>query len=190
MNRFTILVASILMTTTAMGQKVMTPELLWQVKKVSPVGVTKDQKNLIYKVTSTNVKTQEDTSKTYMISLAGGKASEIADYKTLLADDSLNKDQKYKAETEKIKLQKVFGSDYYPEMDKSNVQIYNELNYRHWDTWNDGNYDHLMVSENKENATKVDILKDEPYSVSEFVWTPDGTKVLSDKIKVKVIIVL
>lgn len=33
MNRFTILVASILMTTTAMGQKVMTPELLWQVKK-------------------------------------------------------------------------------------------------------------------------------------------------------------
>ena len=178
MNRFTILVASILMTTTAMGQKVMTPELLWQVKKVSPIGVTKDQKNLIYKVTSTNVKTQEDTSKTFMISLAGGKASEIADYKTLLADESLNKDQKYKAETEKIKLQKVFGSDYYPEMDKSNVQIYNELNYRHWDTWNDGNFEHLMVSENKENATKTDVLKDEPYSVSEFIWTPDGKKVL------------
>ena len=178
MNRFTILVASILMTTTAMGQKVMTPELLWQVKKVSPIGVTKDQKNLIYKVTSTNVKTQEDTSKTFMISLAGGKASEIADYKTLLADESLNKDQKYKAETEKIKLQKVFGSDYYPEMDKSNVQIYNELNYRHWDTWNDGNFEHLMVSENKENATKTDVLKDEPYSVSEFIWTPDGKKVV------------
>ncbi|MGU9939852.1 S9 family peptidase [Empedobacter brevis] len=178
MNRFSILVASILMTTTAMGQKVMTPELLWQVKKVAPVGVTKDQKNLIYKVTSTDVKTQEDTSKTYIISLAGGKASEIEDYKTLLADESLNKTQKYKAETEKIKLQKVFGSDYYPEMDKSNVQIYNELNYRHWDTWNDGNYDHLLVSENKENATKIDVLKDEPYSVSEFVWSPDGTKIL------------
>ena len=178
MNRFSLLVASILMTTTAMGQKVMTPELLWQVKKVSPVGVTKDQKNLIYKVTSTNVKTQEDTSKTYLISLAGGKASEIEDYKTLLADDALNKDQKYKAETEKVKLQKVFGSDYYPEMDKSNVQIYNELNYRHWDTWNDGNYDHLFVAENKENAQKVDVLKDEPYSVSEFVWSPDGSKIL------------
>ena len=84
MNRFSVLVASILISTTAMGQKVMTPELLWQVKKVAPVGVTKDQKNLIYKVTSTNVKTQEDTSKTYMISLAGGKASEIEDYKTCL----------------------------------------------------------------------------------------------------------
>ncbi|MDM1062079.1 S9 family peptidase [Empedobacter falsenii] len=178
MNRFSVLVASILISTTAMGQKVMTPELLWQVKKVAPVGVTKDQKNLIYKVTSTNVKTQEDTSKTYMISLAGGKASEIEDYKTLLADESLNKSQQYKAETDKVKVQKVFGSDYYPEMDKSNVQIYNELNYRHWDTWNDGNYDHLFVSENKEGSTKIDVLKDEPYSVSEFVWTPDGTKVL------------
>lgn len=178
MNKITLLVASILVTTTAMGQKVMTPELLWQVKKVSPIGVTKDQKNLIYKVTSTDVKTQEDTSKTYMISLAGGKASEVQDYKTLLLDTSLNNDQKYKAETEKVKLQNVFGSDYYPAMDKSNVQIYNELNYRHWDTWNDGNYEHLFVSENKENAAKIDVLKDEPYAVSEFVWTPDGTKVL------------
>ena len=62
--------------------------------------------------------------------LAGGKASEIEDYKTLLADESLNKSQQYKAETDKVKLQKVFGSDYYPEMEKSNVQIYNELNYR------------------------------------------------------------
>lgn len=178
MNKITLLVAGFLVTTTAMGQKVMTPELLWQVKKVSPIGVTKDQKSLIYKVTSTDVKTQEDTSKTYMISLAGGKASEVKDYKSLLDDKSLNKDQKYKAETDKVKLQKVFGSDYYPELEKSNVQIYNELNYRHWDTWNDGNYDHLFVSENKDNAPKVDVLKDEPYAVSEFVWTPDGTKVL------------
>jgi dipeptidyl aminopeptidase/acylaminoacyl peptidase len=178
MNKITLLVASILVTTTAMGQKVMTPELLWQVKKVSPIGVTKDQKNLIYKVTSTDVKTQEDTSKTYMISLAGGKASEVQDYKTLLDDKSLNKDQKYKADTDKVKLEKVFGSDYYPAFDKSNVQIYDALNYRHWDTWNDGNYEHLFVSENKDNATKVDVLKDEPFAVSEFVWTPDGTKIL------------
>ena len=178
MNRFTTLIAGILMTTTAMGQKVMTPELLWQVKKVAPIGVTKDQKNLVYKVTSTNVKTQEDTSKTFMISLAGGKASEVDEYKTLLLDLSLSKDQRYKAETEKVKLQKVFGSDYYPEMDQSNVQIYNELNYRHWDTWNDGNFEHLFVTENKENGTKIDVLKDEPYSITEFSWTPDGKKVV------------
>ncbi|WP_313373827.1 S9 family peptidase [Chishuiella sp.] len=177
-NKFTLLVAGALITTTAMGQKVMTPEMLWQIKKVSPVGVTKDKKNLIYKVTSTDVKTQENSSKTYIVPLLGGKSTVIEDYKNLLADESLSNDNKYKAETDKVKLQKVFGSDFYPELDKSNVQIYNELNYRHWDTWNDGNYDHLFISENKDgNTSKIDVLNDEPYSVSEFVWSPDGSKI-------------
>ncbi|MBS7333998.1 MAG: S9 family peptidase [Weeksellaceae bacterium] len=174
MNRFSFLVASLILSTSAMAQKVMTPELLWQVKKVSPVGVTKDKKNVVYKVTSTNVKTQEDTTKTYVISLAGGKASEITDYKNLIEDTSISKTG-LKAETNEVKLQKVFGKDYYPEMDQSNVQIYNELNYRHWDTWNDGNYNHLFVSNSNE---KLDILKDQPYSVSEYVWAPDGSKIL------------
>ena len=89
MNRFSFLVASIILSTSVMAQKVMTPELLWQVKKVSPVGITKDKKSLIYKVTSTDVKTQTDQTKTYVQSLAGGKASEIVDYKSLLVDKSL-----------------------------------------------------------------------------------------------------
>lgn len=154
----------------------MSPELLWQVKKVSPIGVTKDKKNVIYKVTSTDVKTQQDTSKTYMISLAGGKISEIENYKDLLEDQSIAPKTNLKAETEKVQLQKVFGTDYYPEMDQSNVQIYNELNYRHWDTWNDGKYEHLFVT--TASQEKIDVLKDEPYSVNEYVWSPDGQKVL------------
>ncbi|WP_322970560.1 S9 family peptidase [Faecalibacter sp. LW9] len=176
MNRFSIIVASLLLSTSAMAQKVMSPELLWQVKKVSPIGVTKDKKNVIYKVTSTDVKTQKDTSKTYMISLAGGKISEIENYKDLLEDQSIAPKTNLKAETEKVQLQKVFGTDYYPEMDQSNVQIYNELNYRHWDTWNDGKYEHLFVT--TASQEKIDVLKDEPYSVNEYVWSPDGQKVL------------
>lgn len=175
MNRFSLLAASLILSTTAMAQKVMTPDLLWQVKKVSPIGVTKDKKNVVYKVTSTNVKTQEDQSKTYIVSLAGGKASEIAEYKELIPDTSIAPKTNIKAETEKIQLQKVFGKDYYPEMELSNVQIYNELNYRHWDTWNDGKYEHLFITKNNE---KIDVLPEEPYSVNEFVWTPDGKKIL------------
>lgn len=178
MNRFSFLVASIILSSTAMAQKVMTPELLWQVKKVSPIGVTKDKKNVVYKVTSTNVKTQEDQTKTYILSLAGGKASEVNDYKNLLADKSISPNNNYKAQNENVKLQDVFGKDYYPEMDKSNVQIYNSLNYRHWDTWTDGNFDHLFVTNIKNPTDKVDVIKDEPYSVSEFVWNPDGSKLL------------
>ena len=175
MNRFSFLVASIILSTSAMAQKVMTPELLWQIKKVSPVGITKDKKSLIFKVTSTDVKTQTDQTKIYVQSLAGGKASEIADYKSLLVDKSLANKTNYKAELEEVKLQKVFGKDFYPEFDKSDVQIYNELNYRHWDTWNNGNYEHLFILNGND---KIDVLGEEPYSVSEYVWSPDGTKVL------------
>ena len=175
MNRFSFLVASIILSTSAMAQKVMTPELLWQVKKVSPVGITKDKKSLIYKVTSTDVSTQTDQTKTYLLSLAGGRASEIEDYKSLLVDKSLADKTNYKVELEEVKLQKVFGKDFYPSMDLSDVQIYNELNYRHWDTWNNGNYEHLFVVNGND---KVDVLGEEPYSVSEYVWAPDGNKVL------------
>ena len=175
MNRFSFLVASIILSTSAMAQKVMTPELLWQIKKVSPVGITKDKKSLIFKVTSTDVKTQTDQTKIYVQSLAGGKASEIADYKSLLVDKSLANKTNYKAELEEVKLQKVFGKDFYPEFDKSDVQIYNELNYRHWDTWNNGTDEHLFILNGND---KIDVLGEEPYSVSEYVWSPDGTKVL------------
>ena len=33
---------------TATAQNVMTPELLWQLGRVSPLGITKDGKNIIY----------------------------------------------------------------------------------------------------------------------------------------------
>lgn len=175
MNRFSFLVASIILSTSAMAQKVMTPELLWEVKKVSPLGITKDKKNVIYKVTSTDVKTQKDQTKFYSLSLAGGKALEITSYTNLLVDQSVASKTNYKAETEAVKLQQVFGSDFYPSMELSDVQVYNELDYRSWDTWNDGKYEHLFVTNGND---KVDVLKDEPYNVSEYTWSPDGTKLL------------
>ena len=176
MNKLSLLISGILISSSLTAQQKMTPELLWKVKKVSPVGVTKDKKNIVYKVTTTDTSTEENVTKSYMISLAGGKPSEITDFKNLLEDTSIAKKTNFKAETNKVQLQKVFGSDYYPEMTKSNIQIYNELNYRHWDTWNDGKFNHLFVTTSANG--KIDILKDEPFSVNEYVWSPDGSKIL------------
>ena len=175
MLKKTILLWSMSMTSFVMAQNVMTPEKLWEVKKVSAVGLTKDQKNIVYSVSTPNIETQKDDTQYYTLPINGGKPTLVTDYKSLIADKNVANKTNLKIETEEVKLQKVFGQDYYPEYKDANVQIYNELNYRHWDTWNDGNYKHVFVNK---DGKKIDLLQDEPYSASESIWSPDGSKIL------------
>ncbi|MEY4085244.1 MAG: hypothetical protein RL074_1031, partial [Bacteroidota bacterium] len=39
----------------AMAQNVMTPELLWKLGRISPLGISKDGKNIVYKVSTPSV---------------------------------------------------------------------------------------------------------------------------------------
>lgn len=175
MLKKTILLWSMSMTSFVMAQNVMTPEKLWEVKKVSAVGLTKDQKNIVYSVSTPNIETQKDDTQYYTLPINGGKPTLVTDYKSLIADKNVANKSNLKIETEEVKLQKVFGQDYYPEYKDANVQIYNELNYRHWDTWNDGKFSHVFVNK---DGKKIDVLQDEPYSASESIWSPDGSKIL------------
>ena len=84
MLKQTLIVCSICITTISMAQNYMTPEKLWQVKKVSPVGLTHDQKKLVYKVATPDIETQQDKVAYFQVSLQGGKAVEVQDYKTLV----------------------------------------------------------------------------------------------------------
>jgi hypothetical protein len=42
-----------------------------------------------------------------------------------------------------VKVEKVHGKDFYQNF-KIRRQIYDGLNYRHWDTWNEGKYNHVF----------------------------------------------
>src|SRR5690606_25465067 len=76
--------------------------------------------------------------------------------------------------------------DHYPEMENSEVFIYDALDYRHWDTYNEGKFNHVFYRENKEGAEGVDIMKDEPHHSpqkpfggdEDYIWSPDGKKIL------------
>jgi len=174
------------MSINAVAQDLMTPELLWKLGRVAPMGITKDGKNIIYKVTVPSVEENKSASKFYSIGVNGGNAVEMSDYKTLLKDKNVSADGKYIVYNEEVKIDKVLGKDFYPELEKSDVQIYNGLDYRHWDTWNEGKFNHVFYKENKDGAVGIDILKGETFDSpqkpfggdEDYIWSPDGKSIL------------
>ena len=168
------------------AQNVMTPELLWKLGRVTPLGISKDGKNVVYKVVTPSVEENKSNTTFYIQPLSGGNPTEVKDTKEVLKDKNISPDGKHILYNEEVKIEKVLGKDFYPELEKSEVQIYNGLNYRHWDTWNEGKFNHVFYKENKEGAVGIDILKGEnfdspqkPFGGDEdYIWSPDSKSIL------------
>ena len=181
-----LLIPLLMMSLTAMAQNVMTPELLWKLGRVTPLGISKDGKNIVYKVTTPSVQENKSDTKFYILPVNGGNPTEVKDTAALLKDKNVSHNGNYIVYNEEVKIEKVHGKDFYPELEKSDVQIYDGLNYRHWDTWNEGKYNHVFYKENKEGAVGIDILKGEnfdspqkPFGGDEdYIWSPDSKSIL------------
>ncbi|SEF77017.1 S9 family peptidase [Flavobacterium urumqiense] len=181
-----LLIPLIIMSLNAMAQNVMTPELLWKLGRVTALGLSKDGKNVVYKVSTPSIEENKSNSKFYSLPITGGNSNEIKDTKEVLKDKNISPDGKYIVYNEEVKIDKILGKDLYPELEKSEVQIYNGLNYRHWDTWNEGKFNHVFYKENKEGAVAIDILKGESFDSpqkpfggdEDYIWSPDSKSIL------------
>jgi dipeptidyl aminopeptidase/acylaminoacyl peptidase len=174
------------MSIAASAQQVLSPELLWKLGRVSVLGISKDGKSVVYKVAIPSVEENKSNSKFYTIPVNGGNATEVKDTKDLVADKNVSPDGKYILSSQEVKVNKVLGKDIYPNLDKSNAQVYNSLDYRHWDTYNDGSHNHVFYSENIDKATPIDIMANEPYDSpqkphggdEDFIWSPDSKSII------------
>ncbi|UQD55379.1 S9 family peptidase [Flavobacterium sp. K5-23] len=172
-----------MMSLSAIGQNVMSPETLWELGRVAPLGISKDGKNIVYKVTIPSIEENKSNSKTYTIPVNGGNPTEVAETKDLLKDKNISPDGKYIVYNEEVKINKVHGKDFYPELEKSDVQIYDGLDYRHWDTWNEGKFNHVLYKENVDGSVGTDIMGNEPFDSpqkpfggdEDYIWSP-GSK--------------
>jgi len=169
------------------AQNVLTPEMLVQLNKVSGKGITKDGTHLIYSVSNFNIETNSKTSTTYQIPITGGEAEEITNYKKLLINRNVSPNGNYKITTADVKLEKVTGQDHYNDVSKSNVKIYDDLNYRHWDTWEDGAFSHIFYKSTTDATFKaIDIMGEEPFDCpqkpfggsEDYIWSPDSKSIL------------
>ena len=174
------------LTLTTMAQNVMSPELLWKLGRVTALGISKDGKNIVYKVVIPSVEENKSETKFYTLPINGGNPIEVTSTKELLKDKNISPDGKYIVYNEEVKIDAIHGKDFYPELDKSNVQIYNGLDYRHWDKWNEGKFNHVFYKENKDASIGIDILKGENFDSpqkpdggdEDYIWSPDSKSIL------------
>ena len=178
---------AIFMAVTASAQESLTPETLWKLGRVTPIGISKDGKQIVYKVSTPSIEENKSNTKFYTIPVEGGMPVEVAETKDLVKDKNISPDGKYILSSDEIKVENVLGKDFYPQLEKSNVQVYNGLDYRHWDTWNEGKHNHVLLAINKPGKAKpMDIMKDEPFDCpqkpfggdEDFIWSPDSKSVI------------
>ena len=177
------------MSITTSAQQILSPEALWKLGRVSAIGISKDGKSIVYKVATPSVEENKSNSKFYTIPVTGGNAVEIQenDTKDLVIDKNISPDGKYILSSQEVKTENVLSKDFYPELDKSEAQIYDGLDYRHWDTWNNGTHNHVFYAINKvSKATPIDIMKGEPFDSpqkpfggdEDYIWSPKSKSII------------
>lgn len=166
------------------AQKTMTPELLWQVKKVSPIGISDDGEVLFYKVATPNIAENSFDTKYYAMRVSGGNFAEVTKEEAKVSDKNISPNGQYLLMHKEVHVKNVAGKDIYKDLPKSDAYVYTSLDYRHWDTWNDGSYNHVFYKDIK-TGSETDITPEQPYYTpqapfggdEDYIWGPKGENI-------------
>lgn len=166
----------------------MTPELLWSLNRVSAKGITEDGNHVIYSTTQYDIKENNKSTRHYMIPINGGEPTAIENPADFLRDDNTSPNGDFKMSVSDVKIKSTMANEVYDDLPKSDAYIFDNLNYRHWDTWEDGAYSHIFLHriEDGEIGEGLDIMSGEPYDCpqkpfggsEDYTWNHDGTKVV------------
>lgn len=164
----------------------MTPELLWQTGRVSAIGLSNDKTELLYRVSTPDMEKNSIESFTYALNLENKTVKPVDDISSYIRDEDISRDGKFILSSKEIKVKKIQAEDYYPELEKSDALIIDQLHFRHWDTWSDGTFSHIFIENVDATRTPIDIMEGEPFhsptrpfgGSEDYTWNPEGTEVL------------
>ena len=97
---------------------------------------------------------------------------------------SYSPDGKHILYTRNVQLDPTI-TDRYADLPQANAMIYDDLMYRHWDSWADGTYAHLFIAPYDQPDNAIELLKGERFhcpvppfgGMEDAVWSPDGQKI-------------
>ena len=166
----------------------MTPEFLWKLGRVTGLGISKDGKSVVYSVSTPNAQENKSGHENFVVPANGGSSVQTLHKDSVLKNSKISPDGKHIIYSKEVKLLNVTGVDKYPELTKSNAYIFDDLNYRHWDTWEDGKFGHIFVAdlENGKPVNEKDIMAGEPFDCpqkpfgdeEDYIWSSDGKNVV------------
>lgn len=168
------------------AQKTMTPELLWQVERLSVMGLDKDGSTLFFSIKKPNINDNGYDTSYFKMPATGGESIEIKKEDAKAVDKNVSPDGSHKLFNKEIPIEAIKGTDVYKNLDKSDVFIYSDLDIRHWDTWQDGSYNHLFYKKvGFEDVAGIDIMPNEPYHTpqkpfggdEDYIWSPDSKSI-------------
>ena len=189
MKKYFLLFITACIVFNVKAQNKLTPEKLWQLGRLSAMGMSKDKQYVLYSVSIPNVSENKSSRKTYKIPVTGGDAIEITDAESLMENSKISADGKYMISSNEVQVLNVKGSDIYKDLPKSNAYVFTSLNYRHWDTWEDGKFDHVFVTpliNGKPSGEAKDLMQGEAHDCptkpfggdEDFIWNPDGKRIV------------
>jgi dipeptidyl aminopeptidase/acylaminoacyl peptidase len=205
-------------------KQVMTPELLWSLGRVSALSVSPDGEVLLYRVSRTDLKTENSDSEFFIINLTTNhtQKTDILKDKSFIQWDKngmyarkgnellkstdqgetwntissnlegaidirISADGRIMAFSKEVLVNKVLGKEIYPDVPNTTAHIYTDLDYRHWDKWNDGKVNHVfLINLDDPTGNAVDLLEGKPYNTpqkpfggsEDFIFSPDSKSIL------------
>jgi len=121
-------------------------------------------------------------------SLYKGEAIQLTQVADGLENVKFSPDGKHILFSKAVLLKNYHSVDKYKDLPQSNVYIYDDLDYRHWDTFNDGRFNHPFVASyaDGEIGEAKDVLEGEPFyspqmpfgGAEDMAWSPDSKSVL------------
>ncbi|WP_417860755.1 S9 family peptidase [Winogradskyella sediminis] len=196
MKRIYLIFSLILTNNLMIAQQTMTPENLWQVKRLSVIGLDQEGSTLFFKVKTPNISENDYDTKYFKMPAKGGAIVEIEEDDITATDKNISPDGTLALFHKSVAVEAIKGEDVYKDLDKSEVYIFSDLDIRHWDTWNNGSFNHVFYKKvEADKDTGIDIMPNEPYHTpqqpfggdEDYIWSPDSKVIyyVSKKLKGK-----
>ena len=187
MKKHLISLVTIMTLNSLQAQQPLTPEKLWQLHRVSAVGLSQDTQYVLLSVSTPNIAENTFSKEYYKLAVKGGVPIPISEEEIERATAKYNpikKESLVKLIHKEVKVDPVLGKDFYADLEKSSGRLYSSLDHRHWDTWNEGKYNHVFIEDAEGNQR--DLMEGQPFycpqvpfgGAEDYIWSPDGEKVL------------